>query len=80
MFVKHVIFFKGKLFNHISDIHRNKSGQYLGISITQTPCFGAEENMILYSIEQILDQGNAQRNNSLRLKSELHWIRYSISH
>ena len=62
------------MFNHISDIHRNKNGQYLGISIMQTPCFGAEENMILYLIEQILDQVNAQRNNSLRLKRELHWI------
>ena len=29
--------------------------QYLGISIMQTACFGAEENMILYTIEQILD-------------------------
>ena len=65
-------FFKGKVFNHISDIHRNKNDQYLGISIMQTPCFGAEENMILYPIEHILDQGNAQRNNSLRLKRELH--------
>ena len=27
----------------------------------QTPCFGAEENMILYPIEHILDQGNAQK-------------------
>ena len=34
-----------------------------------------EENMILYSIEQILDQGNAQRNKSLRLKRELQWIK-----
>ena len=27
----------------------------------QTVCFGAEENMILYPIEQILDQGNAEK-------------------
>ena len=31
--------------------------------------------MILYPIEQIPDQGNAQRNKSLRLKRELHWIK-----
>ena len=34
-----------------------------------------EYNMILYPIEQIPDQGNAQRNKSLRLKRELHWIK-----
>ena len=37
--------------------------------------FGAEYNMILYPIEQIPDQGNAQRNKSLRLKRELVWIK-----
>ena len=31
--------------------------------------------MILYPIEQIPDQGNAQRNKSLGLKRELHWIK-----
>ena len=35
----------------------------------------AEENMFLYPIEQISDQGNAQRIKSLRLKRELHWIK-----
>ena len=31
--------------------------------------------MHLYPIEQIPDQGNAQRTKSLRLKRELHWIK-----
>ena len=31
--------------------------------------------MILYPIEQIPDQGNAQRNKSHRLKRELQWIK-----
>ena len=31
--------------------------------------------MILYPIEQIPDQSNTQRNKSLRLKRELHWIK-----
>ena len=31
--------------------------------------------MILYPIEQIPDQDNAQKNKSLRLKRELHWIK-----
>ena len=38
----------------------------------QTPCFEAEENMILYPMEQMIDLGNAERNKSLRLKRELH--------
>ena len=51
--------------------------QYLGIPImlSDNICFGAEYNMISYSIQQIPDQGNAQRNKSLRLKRELHWIK-----
>ena len=31
--------------------------------------------MFLYLIEQIPDQGNAQRTESLKLKRELHWIK-----
>ena len=31
--------------------------------------------MFLYPIEQIPVQGYAQRNKSLRLKRELHWIK-----
>ena len=37
--------------------------------------FGAEENIISYPVEQIPDQGNAQRNKSLRVKRELYWIK-----
>ena len=68
--------FKDRMFNHISDIRRNKNGPvsrhfYNADNI----CFGAEYDMNLYPIEQIPDQGNAQRNKSLRTKRELHWIK-----
>ena len=48
---------------------------YIYIIFADNICFGAKYNMILYPIEQIPDQGNAQRNKSLRLKRELHWIK-----
>ena len=38
-------------------------------------CFEAEENLLLYPVEHIPDQGNAQRTKYLRLKRELHWIK-----
>ena len=66
---------KDIMFNHISDIHRNKNGLVSRhFNNADNICFGAEENMILYPVEQIPDQGNAQRSKSRRLKRELHWI------
>ena len=65
---------KDRTFNHISDIRRNKTGPVSRhFNNADSICFGAEYNMILYPIEQIPDQGNAQKNKSLRLKRELHW-------
>ena len=67
---------KERMFNHISDIRRNKNGPVSRhFNNADNICFGAEFNMILYPREQIPDQGNAQRNKSLRLKRELHWIK-----
>ena len=67
---------KDRMFNHISDIRRNKNGPVSRhFNNADNICFGAEYNMILYPIEQIPDQGNAQKNKSLRLKRELHWIK-----
>ena len=64
------------MFNHISDIRRNENGPVSRhFNNADNICFGAECNMILYPVEQSLDQGNAQRNKSLRLKRELHWIK-----
>ena len=58
-----------KMFNHISYIRRNKNDPVSRhFNNADNICFGAEENMILYPIEQILDKGYAQRNKSLRLK------------
>ena len=36
--------------------------------------------MILYSIKQIPDQSNAQRNKQVRLERELHWIKTLGTH
>ena len=59
---------KDRMFNHISDIRRNKNGPVSRhFNNADNICFGAEYNMILYLIEQIPDQGNAQKNKSLRL-------------
>ena len=67
---------KDRMFNHISDIRRNKNGPVSRhFNNADNICFGAEYNMILYPIKQIPDQCNAQRNKSLRLKRELHWIK-----
>ena len=67
---------KDRMFNHISDIRRNKNGPVSRhFNNADNICFGAEYNMILYHIEQITDQGNEQKNKSLRLKRELHWIK-----
>ena len=67
---------KDRMFNHISNICRNKidpvSRHFKGIC---NDWFGAEENMILHPAEQIPDQGNAQISKSLRLKRELYWIK-----
>ena len=66
-------FLKDRMFSHISDIHRNKNGP---VSRHDNICFGTEDNIILYPIEQIPDQGNAQRNKSLKLsKSPRAFIR-----
>ena len=67
---------KDRMFNHISDTRRDKNGPVSRhFNNADNICFGAEYNMILYPIEQIPDQGNAQRNKSLGLKRELHWIK-----
>ena len=64
------------MFNHISDIRRDKNDPVSRhLNNADNIWFGAEYNMILYPIEQIPDQGNAQRNKSLRLRRELHWIK-----
>ena len=78
MWVKQVIIFKGEMFNHISDIRRKKNGpvsRHINNNADRLLVSRAEENIILYPIEQILDQGKADRNKSLRLKRELHWIK-----
>ena len=71
--------FKKEMFNHISDIRRSANlVQYLGISITQIIFASGLEILylvILYPVEQIPDQGNAQRNKPFRLKREPHWIK-----
>ena len=65
-----------RLYSRISDICRNKNGPVSRhFNNADNICFGAEYDMILYPIEQIPDQGNAQRNKSLRLKRELQWIK-----
>ena len=67
---------KDMMFNHISDINTNKDGPVSRhFNNADNICFGAEENMFLYLIEQMSDQGNAQRTKSHRLKRELHWIK-----
>ena len=38
-------------------------------------CCGAEQYMILYRVDEIPDQGNAERKKSLRLKRKLYWIK-----
>ena len=64
---------KDRMFNHLSDICKNKNGPISRhFNNANNICFGAEEDMILYPLEEIPDQGNAQRNKSLRLKRELH--------
>ena len=64
------------MLNHISDIKRNKDGPVSRhFNDADNVCFVAEKNMFLYPIEQIPDQGNAQRTKSLSLKRELHWIK-----
>ena len=72
MWVKQVLFLKVKWSITYQIFVERKMVQYLGIStIMQTAdCLfsGAEENIILYPIEQIVDQGKADRNKSLRLK------------
>ena len=71
MWVKQVIFFKVKWSITYQIFVERKMVQYLGGStIMQTDSLfsGAEENIILYPIEQIVDQGKADRNKSLRLK------------
>ena len=67
---------KDRMFNHISDICRNENGPVSRhFNNADNICFGAKDNLILYPVEQIPDQGNAKRNKSLRLKRELHCIK-----
>ena len=67
---------KDRMFNHLSNISRNKDGPVSRhFNNADNICFGAEENRFFYPIEQIPDQGNAQRIKSLWLKRELHWIK-----
>ena len=67
---------KDRMLNHISDINRNKDGPVSRhFNDADNICFGVEENMFLYLIKQIPDQGNAHRTKSLRPKRELHWIK-----
>ena len=67
---------KDRMFNCISDIRENK-GRPVSTHFNNADniYFGEEENMILYSVEQIPDQDNAQRNESLICTRELHWIK-----
>ena len=61
------------LIMYLMDINRNKDGPvFRHFNHADNICFEAEENMFLYPIEQILDQGNTQRTESLRLKGDLH--------
>ena len=60
MWVKQVIFLKGEMVNHISDIRRKKNGpvsRHINNNADRLLASLAEENIILYPIEQILDQG-----------------------
>ena len=68
---------KDRMFNHIKIyIHRNKNDLVSrNCNYADNTCFGADESMILYPIEPIPDQCNAQRSKSHRLKRELYWIK-----
>ena len=56
---------KDGMFNRISNINRNNGGPISRhFENAGNICFGAEENMFLYPIEHISDQGNAQRTKS----------------
>ena len=69
-------YLRDMVFNHISDIRRYKNGPVSRhFNNADNICFGAEYIINYISIEQIPDQGNAQRNKSLRLKRELYWIK-----
>ena len=62
-------YWKDRMFNHISDIRRNKNGPvFRHIDGADNICFGAGEDIILYPVEQIPDHGNVHRNKSLRRK------------
>ena len=63
---------KDKVFNHLSDINRDKNVQYPGILIMLTIFVLGQKR--IYPIKQIPGQGNAQRTKSLRLQRELQWI------
>ena len=53
---------KDRMFNHIYDINSNKGGPVSRhLDNANNICFGVAENFILYPIEQIHDQGNAQK-------------------
>ena len=65
---------KDKMFNHTADIRKNKNGAVpRHFNNADNSCFGVEQNIILYPIEQIPDQGNSKKNTSRRLKRELYW-------
>ena len=50
------------MFNYISDIRRNKNGAVSRhFNNADDICFAAENDMIVYPIQQIPDQGNAQK-------------------
>ena len=68
MFVKQGVYWEVKCSVTYQIFVEMKMVQYLGISLMQTPCLGAEENMILYSIEQILIRVLHRETNILNSK------------
>ena len=68
---------KDRMFNHISDIRRNKNGPVSRhFNNADNICVGAEYNMILYPIEQIPDQVMHRETNHLGSKESSIGLRH----
>ena len=66
--------------NHISDIRSKKNGpvsRHINNNADRLLVSRAEEYIILYPIEQILDQGKADRNKSLDSKESFIGLKHS---
>ena len=64
--------FAKRLHKHLSDIRTEKETAVA--EHFNEICWPAEENMTVYPIESIPNQGSKQKNKSLRLRREAHWI------